>query len=794
MLKTNRAARRRMRRASDLGATIARDPGARVDGARSSQALVPLGALAAGFGFSLCSVSALAQTAPAPAAAASSPAAQSLPPVVVRERAETDANSVRATTTTVGRGNQDLKDVPQSTTVVTRKLIEDRRADTVKEALQYTAGISFLAAEGGEEDIRLRGFSLTASGDIYIDNVRDPAFYERDLFNFERIEVLRGSASMLFGRGSTGGIVNQVSKQPLWVNANEVSTSIGNGGYVRFTGDFNQTLGENVAVRLNAMRTQAENYGDRIDTYGIAPTVAFQLGKDNEISLGLFALKNDNGIHYGLPWLRQNSSGPISATNPGGLVPINPRNYYSAASDYARGDATYGTFRHSWKFDTGSVNTTVRHGNYSRDQRAGTLRFCVRSVNQTTGVVTNPECNAVAPDQSTLNGDTTLTRGSQIKIQELESTYVQTDVQKRFTLFGQLHNVLGGIDLAREEFENYGTTLPAGVVLNKNSPRPTIGNPDDGTAVDEGARIRVLNRTFVAKALGVYAQDLFNIVPTVKALVGLRWDKFSGDYKSPAAGTTAATERSRSDSLWSKRGGLIWQPDDATSVYASYGTSFNTSGELYNYDAPGVKAPPEKSRNIEVGAKRDFFSGNLSTRVAVFRSTKYNERNRDSPEGQPIVDFILSGERHASGMELDLAGRITPAWEAFLSYAWIPSAKIDKAAFGVAPSGEREGDRPSLTPRHTGSVFTTYQLTTDWRFGGGVNARSTQTPNRNPVGIVAPGFLTYDLLAEYAFTPQIALKLNVVNLTNKHYADSLYTAHYIPGQARTVYATVTARF
>ena len=85
----------------------------------------------------------------------------------------------------------------------------------MKEALHYTAGISFQAAEGGEEDIRLRGFSLTASGDIFVDGVRDPAFYERDVFNFDRIEVLRGSASMLFGRGSTGGVVNQVSKQPL---------------------------------------------------------------------------------------------------------------------------------------------------------------------------------------------------------------------------------------------------------------------------------------------------------------------------------------------------------------------------------------------------------------------------------------------------------------------------------------------------------------------------------------------------------------------------------------------------
>ena len=152
-----------------------------------------------------------------------------LAPITVRAKAETDQNSVRATTTTVGRGNQDLRDMPQSMTILTEKLIEDRRADTVKDALHYTAGITFQAAEGGEEDIRLRGFSLTASGDIYVDNVRDPAFYDRDVFNFDRIELLRGSASMLFGRGSTGGVVNQVSKQPVLANVNEVSVIGGSG-------------------------------------------------------------------------------------------------------------------------------------------------------------------------------------------------------------------------------------------------------------------------------------------------------------------------------------------------------------------------------------------------------------------------------------------------------------------------------------------------------------------------------------------------------------------------------------
>jgi catecholate siderophore receptor len=141
----------------------------------------------------------------------------------------------------------------------------DRRPqlDTLKDALKNTAGISFLAAEGGEEDIRLRGFSLQATGDIFIDGLRDPAFYERDSFNWDRLELLRGSASMLFGRGSTGGAVNQVSKLPRLYQPSEVALTLGSGRYARATADLNLKTGDNAAVRVNAMLNKADNHGAR---------------------------------------------------------------------------------------------------------------------------------------------------------------------------------------------------------------------------------------------------------------------------------------------------------------------------------------------------------------------------------------------------------------------------------------------------------------------------------------------------------------------------------------------------
>src|SRR4051812_48772078 len=156
-----------------------------------------------------------AQEAPAPA-----PVIQAqLRPVLVEGTGENHGkDALRTKKTQIGKGTQDLRDIPQSVNVITEKLIDDARLDTLKEALHYTAGITFSATENGtDQDIRIRGFPAATTGDLLIDGMRDPSQYERDTFNMERIEVMRGSASMLFGRGSTGGVVNQVTKKPLLV-------------------------------------------------------------------------------------------------------------------------------------------------------------------------------------------------------------------------------------------------------------------------------------------------------------------------------------------------------------------------------------------------------------------------------------------------------------------------------------------------------------------------------------------------------------------------------------------------
>jgi len=228
----------------------------------SSPALLPLGALL------------LAGSLNAGAQEANTPRDAALPTVTVTERAEAaeGKDALRATQTRIGKAQQDIRDIPQSLTVVTEKLLDDRHIDTMKEALKNTAGISFLAAEGGEEDIRLRGFALQSTGDVFVDGMRDPAFYDRDTFNLDRMEVLRGSASMLFGRGSTGGAVNMVSKTPRLSDDSQVDLTVGSHNYRRATGDFNIQTDDRAALRINAMATKTDNNGagSSIDKSGIA--------------------------------------------------------------------------------------------------------------------------------------------------------------------------------------------------------------------------------------------------------------------------------------------------------------------------------------------------------------------------------------------------------------------------------------------------------------------------------------------------------------------------------------------
>ncbi len=758
----------RMRRSHALAA--------RSTPASASATALPLGAL-----MLAASMGSWAQSA-APAPATPATEGRSLAPVTVRERAEAPEgkDSVRATNTTIGKGNQALRDIPQSITVVTEKLIDDRNLDTVKDVLRNTAGITFLAAEGGEEDIRLRGFSLAGTGDIFMDGMRDPAFYDRDTFNNDRIEVLRGSASMLFGRGSTGGAVNQVSKQPRLIDEHEVTTTLGSHNFARVTGDFNIITGENAALRLNAMATRADNNGagSSIDKKGIAAAYRIGIGTADQFSASLYHLDNNNGMNYGLPWIKPRASDSTAANTL--ISGLSPDAYFGMASDYNAGQATIASLAHTHRFSHDSeLKTQLRTGAFKRDQRAGTVRFAANAL--------QPGGQAV--DLTNFGPATVFTRGTQLKVQDVDTLQWQSDFTNKFEALGYKHELVTGVDFSREEKLVYGV-----VGANAAKPNTLAGTPDDGAAINEGARVLRPSSNFQSRAFGAYVQDLIQIAPAWKLLGGLRYDSMRGNYATttPATGAVTATYQQKISEL-SKRFGVLYQPNALHSYHFSYGTSFNTSGDTYSYNALSANTDPEQSQNIEFGAKLDSADKRFSTRLAIFHATKKNERNTDPDTA--ATRLLLSGQRHTAGFEIDVSGRLTPKWEVYGSYMWMPVAKVDVAASTVTTVGNRAGDRPGLSPRHSGTVWTSYQLTPQWRVGGGLNFRSAQAPaDVTAPSWEAPAFATADLMAEYTVNDRFSVKANLTNITDKLYAESLYRGHYIPGAGRQLQVALTAKF
>jgi catecholate siderophore receptor len=734
---------------------------------------LPLGALAAGFGLSL---SAWAQTTDP------TPPERALPIVKAKAAKEPQGkDGVQATETQIGKGKQELRDIPQSVTVVTEKLMDDRNLDTLRDVLKATSGISFLAAEGGEEDIRLRGFALQTTGDVFVDGMRDPAFYERDTFNFDRVEVLRGSASMLFGRGSTGGAVNQVNKLPRLIDENEVAVTVGSHRQVRAVGDFNRALGDNSALRVATMVTKADSNGagSAIDKQGLAVAWRTGIGERDEFLVNLTHLENRNGIHYGLPWARPTASAPVSNTT---VLPLDPNAYYGLSSDRNHGSATQATVTHTHRFSPKvELVSKLRRGWYDRDLRASTVRFAPAA----------QQPGGVAATLASFGPDTVFTRGTQLKVQALDTTYVQSDLNAEFQAWGLKHSLQAGVDTAFEQRDVFAARSAAQGGINLVKPNTTVGAPAL-SAVDEDRRVLRLANQYRSQAGGVYVQDLVQLTPTFKALLGTRYDRLTGDYDtlaipSNAAGPDSKTSYRMRVGEWSHRAGLLFQPNERLSVHLSGATSFNTSGDAYSLSAANVDLPPEQAINLEAGAKIDSEDGRFSTRLAVFRSTKIHERNTD-----PLVNIVtLSGRRHTIGWELDFAGKLGPNWELFASFMALPVAKIDVSS---ATGGELQGQRPSLTPKYSGSLWTTYQLTPQLRVGGGLTVRGAQTPIRNP-GWSVPGFVVGDLMAEYQLIRDaLVFKLNVSNVTNRLYADALYSGHYVPGAGRLVQLTGTVKF
>lgn len=697
---------------------------------------------------------------------------------VVQVTGNSTRGDVKSDTTTLGKTGAALRDVPQSVTVINRTMLDAQGATSLSDALRNVPGITIGAAEGGQigNNINLRGF--TARTDIFIDGVRDRGQYYRDTFFIDSIEVLKGPSSMLFGRGSTGGVINQVSKQATLNAASEASVTVGTHDQYRATVDTNQPMSETSALRISAMGQNVQTTRDVMtnEDYGVAPTLRFGIGMPTTVTVSGLFQHNHDMADYGIPSLN------------GRPAPVAYSNFYGLTDDRLLQDAAMVGVRVEHRFsDRLTLRNQTQYNRTAIDARetnAARVGTFVRSVGG--GVFTT------LPTSTTGYGTTLPSSALSVLLQSKDKAIVddalfnQTDLIAKFDTGGSHHTLVTGFEVGRDTYQNQTLTRVD----------PAISGPSATTglavlSLDQPAYAASSSRTVAAtgnlatsnaNTVAAYANDTIELSPTWKVIGGLRFDRYRARLTNTV---TAPTNAGQNVTFTSVRTGAIWQPSAQQSYYASYGTSFNPSLEQLTVTAGQQALGPEKNRSWEVGAKYDLLDERLAITAAVFRIDKRNARTQVS-----TGVYQLDGNIRVDGAELGITGRLTNRWQVFGGYTFLDARIVSASAFDAS-----QGKVPANTPRHSATLWTTYDLSHEWEIGTGVTSLSKRYASNTNV-VTAPGFVRWDGTVAY-HRPRYDVRLNLLNIADRDYIAALIPSdggRSVPGVGRTALLMFTSRF
>jgi catecholate siderophore receptor len=672
-------------------------------------------------------------------------------------------------TPSLSKLTEPLVDTPQSIDTVSEQLMQDRAITNLNDAFRNIPTITIGAGEfkslGTSPSIR--GF--VARTDMFIDGQRDIGDYYRDTFDFEQVQVLEGPASTLFGRGSTGGVINQVTKKPQLAGFISGSLTAGTDLTRRVTVDVNETLpelGSGAAFRIVAMGHQADVTGRDVveqNRYGFAPSLSLGLGTPTRLTLAYLHESANDIPDYGIPYLGTQ------------VVAVPRQNFYGFKSDYLKTGTDIVTLTTEHDFMPGlTLTNKLRYAAYSQN-----FRF------------SEPLIAASVPVTTPLSA-VTVTRNVNSGINTQSMLWDQLDGVAHFDTGSIKHTVAAGIEggheIAKPEFDN-SSGVPSVPLL---SPNPDV--PFTATSTFPRFKTNTDANSFAA-----YVMDTVKLDPQWELTGGVRWDYFGLVYRDQNFSTTTPGLVTRTDTIprvdrmFSYRGALVYKPDTNASLYFAYGTSFNPSGEELSFvvssrsfNLSNADLSPEKNSNLELGGKWDAFGGRLALTAALFRAEKDNAR---VPDPTNTILNVLGGDFRVDGLELGATGRITANWQVQAGYAYLDSS-VAKSAAGAAPVGS-----PLMnTPKHTITGWTTYNLGEGWEIGGGGRYVSSQfTQNVPPIKTV-PGFFTADAMARYTLSQKLSVQLNVNNVFDKYYYDQLHFFHVVPAEGRTALLTINLNY
>ncbi|MHB9833534.1 TonB-dependent receptor [Paraburkholderia terrae] len=712
----------------------------------------------------------VAQAAPSASPASQPSASQpsesnALPAVKVTGQAD-NATDFQPDTSSVGaKVPTALRDIPQAVTVIPKAVLQSQAANSFSDALRNVPGITIGAAEGGQigNNINLRGFS--ARTDIYLDGFRDRGQYYRDTFNLDSIDVLYGPSSLYFGRGSTGGVINQVSKEPQLKKRADVSVQAGTHDRYRTTVDLDTPITDTSAFRINAFGQSLGSSRDVMKNkdYGVAPEVKFGIGTPTEITLSALIQHNRDQPDYGVP--------PLN----GHPAPVNRGTFYGYTDDRTIQDVQTFSARIKHRFNEDvTVRNQTQFSHYSTEARATNAASVLTGPLSTSTALTNGNFTNIDPSKLFVK-----LQGKDRNIND-HSVYNSTDVEWKFNTGPVKHDLLAGVDLSHETYSNQTFTATSpGMTSNTIGVVPLIDPP----YTPRPANVKEVATNLAessANGVGLYLNDTISLGEHWKVVGGVRWDRYEASIKNSINLPGYATQTNYFTSV---RGGIIYQPADWQSYYVSYGTSFDPSLEALTLTNGQQNLPPEHNKSYEVGAKLDLLGGGLSVTQSLFNIEKTNARTAN-PDGS----YTLDGDIRVRGYQLGLAGHITDKWQVFGGYTYMDGV-ILQAFDGT------QGKTPANTPRNTLTLWTTYLFTPHWEIGGGPTYMSSRYAANNNL-VQVGGYTRWDAMAAY-HAKRYDVQINVLNLTDKNYYDALIPSdggRAVPGYGRTFLATLNYRF
>ncbi|HVK54159.1 MAG TPA: TonB-dependent siderophore receptor [Burkholderiales bacterium] len=673
--------------------------------------------------------------------AQSTPSATTLPEVKVQDQSVKD-DYAPAKTTIGGKAPALIRDIPQSVTIINRAVLDSQAATSLTDALRNVPGITLSAGEGGAigDNINIRGYS--ARTDLFLDGMRDRGQYARETFFLDSVEVLKGPSSMLFGRGSTGGVINQVSKQATLQDISEVGLGVGTDSYYRATADLNRKMSDTSAFRIAAVAHTNESTRDVVESkrYGIAPSLRFGIGTPTELTISSVHQRREDIPDYGVPY----AAGGTKAS-PAKPIDVNENNFYGFTDD-------------NFEQDVDVLNVRVEH-----------------KFSPTLSLRNQTQFNSARIDASPTTITNVGVRNRRDREVDDKSLFNQTDLIANFATGAVKHTVVAGLEVGREYYENQGYDWIG-------EPNQSLTSPVYGPMPASVVRNRTTFTDNESDTIAVYVNDQIELSKQWKLVGGVRRDQFDFESTVTDSNTGAVNSQiSRKDRMTSVRGGVIFQPTDTQSYYASYGTSFNPSAETLVLSAANQSVSPEKNRSYEVGAKWDLLEGGLGLNAALFRVDKTNARTTDS-----ITGFVtLDGDIRVDGFEFSAAGRITPKWRILAGYTYL-DGEILESTDGT------KGNTLQNTPEHSASLWTAYNLTKAWEIGGGVvysSERFTNNGNTAEVG----SYTRFDATVAY-IQKSYDVRLNLLNLSDEKYFEVASGGRATPAAGRSAVATLTYRF